>query len=126
MLRDTLQSACKYLGRKTLPLPAPELNLTDPLFVRELRGEDIVFVSKSETGLEDRLRWAVRSLSDSSGNRVLNDGDLDWIGGDAGLPTPLIERAYWAARQVAGYTEENRKSFLTTSPAAAASGSPSN
>ena len=137
MLRDDLKAVCANASRKLLPLPAPELPgyakeaadftqyRVNALYVRELRGEDIVFVSKSETGLDDRLRWALRAIADGSGNRVFNDEDLQWIGGDGGLPTPLIERAYWAAREITGYTEENRRSFLRASTPAAAAGSPS-
>ena len=127
MLRDDLKTACSTTIRATLLIPAPELPaLGSDLFVRELRGEDLVFVGKSETGLEDRNRWAIRSLSDSAANRIFADADLDWIGSEAGIPTPLLERAYWAARQVTGYTEENRKNFLPSSPTTAASGSPTN
>ncbi len=125
MLRDDLKIACQCTARATLPLPSPELTLSygQQLFVRELRGEDLVYIAESKTGLEDRARWAVRALCDEVANRVLNDQDLEWVSGDEGLPTPLLERAYWAAREVTGYTEENRKSFLPPSTGTAGSGS---
>jgi len=126
MLRDDLKYACQTTFRQVLPLPAPELAAAAALelFVRELRGEDLLYIAKSETGLDDRARWAVRSLCDAAANRILADQDLDWVGGDEGLPTPLLERAYWAAREITGYTEANRKSFLTPSAATGGSGSP--
>ena len=125
MLRDDLLFACGDTARAILALPTPELAAVNgQLAVRELRGDDLVFVSDSKTGLEDRERWAVRSICDKAGNRVLGDADLPWINGEKGIPTPVLERAYYAARQVTGFTEENRQSFLPASSAAAGSGSP--
>ena len=125
MLRDDLKSFCASgASRKVHSIPAPEL-VGFEIFVRELRGDDLKFVSASETGLDDRDRWAIRSLCDEAGNRIFCDDDLAWMAGDCGLPTPLKERAYYAARYITGYTEENRLSFLKASGAMTGPGSPS-
>ena len=87
MLRDDLKQACQCTARGVRPLPAPELSamICEGLFVRELRGEDLVFISESKTGLEDRSRWAIRAISDGLGDRVFANEDLEL---DLGRPGP--------------------------------------
>jgi len=132
-LRDQIRAytetaECKRAAAP-VPVPTPELPQWDgQIFVCRVCARAVANCWKDtgeDTGqLDERARFAAAVACDAEGSRIFQDDDVLWLSCCASLG-PMIERIYWAGRELNGLTEENRTGWRKNSAGMGGGGLPS-
>lgn len=113
-LRDDIKTFVKDAPIPVLAVPTPELPALDgKIFVTRTNQRALAQywkeVSEDESN-DERAAFVVLVASDKDGSRIFQEEDVLWLSTDPHL-TSLIEKLYWAGRDINGLTEENRQSW---------------
>jgi len=111
-----------------LAVPTPELpELDGQIFATRVSPRAMSKCwqdSAEEKQIDERARFVVLVACDKDGSRIFEDRDVLWLS-TCELLTPMVERLYWAGREVNGLTEENRTAWRKNSSGTAEGGLPS-
>jgi hypothetical protein len=131
-LRDEIKAFVDGGGKPAvLPVPTPELPQWDgQVYVSRVCARAVADCWRDAAGddpaaqLDERARFVCRVATDKEGSRIFQEEDVLWLSCAAALG-PMVERLYWAGREVNGLTEENRTAWRKNSNGTAGGGSPS-
>jgi hypothetical protein len=126
MLRDDIKKFVADQKPAVLAVPSPELpNWDGQIFVTRVSPLVLEQHRKNVENDEDNERASFVQLvaCDAEGSRIFQEEDILWLSTCAAL-MPLIERLYWAGREVSGLTDENRESWRKNSKSTGENGSP--
>jgi len=131
-LRDEIKAFVDAAVKpQVTPVPTPELPRWDgQVYVARVCARAVADFLLGAAGddpaaqLDERARFVCRVATDRDGSRIFQDEDVLWLSCAAALG-PMVERLYWAGREVNGLTEENRTAWRKNSSGAAGGGSPS-
>lgn len=126
-LRDEVLKVRTAAGVPIVPVPTPEWPDVDgKLFVRMLSAyESDIPLSQDDDekdGENYKAKYVCRVMCDENRGRVLQDDDAPYLGHKE---TAVVNRFYWAALELNGLTESNRKTIRKNSPSTEGDGSPS-
>lgn len=127
-LRDQIKDCVTKAAPVVLAVPTPELpELDGQIHVTRVSPRAMSKCwqdSADENQIDERARFVVLVAADSAGSRIFQDNDVLWLS-TCELLAPMVERLYWAGREVNGLTEENRTAWRKNSSGTAEGGSPS-
>jgi hypothetical protein len=123
-IRDDIKSFVTSAAPAVLAVPTPEIPQWDgQIFVTRVCPRAINNAFKDDDPEDERARWVVEVASDAAGSRIFQAEDVLWLSTTPYL-SAMVERLYWAGREINGLTAENREGWRKNLPATAASGSP--
>ena len=128
-LRDEIKTFVSSQRPAVVPVPTPELPRWDgQTGVTRVCARAVADcwqdADEKEAQLDERARFVALVWVDLAGSRILQDEDVLWLS-TSPLLAPMVERLYWAGREVNGLTEENRRSWRKNSGGTGGGGSPS-
>ena len=127
-LRDEIKSFVNAAKPQTFPVATPELPQWDgQICVTRVSAHavaDCWHEDNPDDQLDERARFVCLVACDEVGSRIFQEEDVLWLSTCQFL-APIVERLYWAGREVNGLTEENRKAWRKNSPGTGGGGSPS-